>query len=652
MSWLYTVIFAGLMMSSQGGDTVFSEPVYLDADAPTIEHASHIQDERETFEQTYPLTANGRVRVSNVNGSIAIGVWDRNEVKVEYVKTADTRERLSAVDVKIESRGDAITVETDYKNWNRSTGDNWRSGAKLVVDIKLTVPRGANLNEIETVNGSVNISGITNFAKVSAVNGTIVANGLRGTARLSTVNGEVNAEFDSVDPGSRITLETVNGRVNLQLPSDINATVKADSVNGSISNEFGLPVRKGKYVGRDLHGRIGTGETQIRLNSVNGVLSIKRRIDGRAVSPTVNLLSTQDDEGTIEFTTPEDQMSVPRPPRAPRPPTPPRAPTPPRPPRAPSASVATIEAELTKVQAEVDAAMDESARVSADAIRIAAETLKSEAMRETIRTSIATGMDIGLGSISTTSGGTPVVIKRSNTIKIADKPSVKVKARNCTVVVRSTGNNGEVRYRVTRVAASPRDNDVEVSENVVGSNVSLDVTTADDDQRTRYYDLPTTARIEISVPSSTDLNIQTGGEIRVENIRGRMVLNGRDGNINVRETEGDLAVNSSDGRIRILGHRGNVVANSVDGEITIDGDLKTIDANSEDGDVNLILPSSASATVISHGGELKLDGLRGEVSENDGLRKAIIGGGRDQYTFKTNGSVRVSARSSIAVSYD
>jgi hypothetical protein len=109
----------------------------------------------------------------------------------------------------------------------------------------------------------------------------------------------VRADFDRLEAGSKISLETVNGKVNLLLPSDANATLKADSVNGNITNDFGLPVRKGKYVGRDMYGRLGNGDVQIRLESVNGGLTVSRKNDGKNLSPATDLLpqKNQDDDG-------------------------------------------------------------------------------------------------------------------------------------------------------------------------------------------------------------------------------------------------------------------------------------------------------------------------------------------------------------------
>src|SRR6266404_1056649 len=253
MSWLFTMIFAGLMVSSDG---VGSSPAVDNNDQrKDIPPVVQTQDETERFEQTYPISANGRVSISNVNGSITAEAWDRSEVKLSYVKTADTKERLADVEVRIDARPDSFKVETDYGSWkDRNNGDRNRNSGRLQVEYRLMIPRGAVLNEIETVNGSVTVSNFVNITRISAVNGHVNASNLRGAATLSTVNGEVVADFDRLETGTKINLSTVNGKVNLVIPSDSSATVKADSLNGNISNDFGLPVRKGRYVGRDLYG--------------------------------------------------------------------------------------------------------------------------------------------------------------------------------------------------------------------------------------------------------------------------------------------------------------------------------------------------------------------------------------------------------------
>ena len=153
MSWLYTILFAGLAFSSQGSSVQNSTPDIQVV--PAAVEARNL-DEVEKFDQTYVLNANGKISLSNINGSIVVEAWDRNEVRLEYTKTADSKERLSEVEVKINSRPDALSVETNYDNWKQhNNSDRWRNGGKLQVDYHLMVPRGAFLNEVETVNGSV-----------------------------------------------------------------------------------------------------------------------------------------------------------------------------------------------------------------------------------------------------------------------------------------------------------------------------------------------------------------------------------------------------------------------------------------------------------------------------------------------------------------
>src|SRR5437868_7899447 len=215
MTWLYSIVFAGLMFSSQSGmvnTTSGSQQL------PVLTETKAQQDETERFEQSYPLNANGRVAVSNVNGSITVESWEKNEVRLEAVKTADSKETLDEVQIKVESRPDSFSVETDYGNWQRQNNGSWRN-RKVDVQFHLWVPRGAVLDEVETVNGSVTVSNFSNVTKISAVNGNVNAANLRGTANLSTVNGEVAADFDRLETGSKISLSTVNGRVNLTIPS-------------------------------------------------------------------------------------------------------------------------------------------------------------------------------------------------------------------------------------------------------------------------------------------------------------------------------------------------------------------------------------------------------------------------------------------------
>lgn len=226
--------------------------------------------ESESFSQTYPLAADGRLSLENLNGDVTIEGWSGNEVQIDYLKTSRTREGLERVEVVIEARGDHIHLETDYSNSRGWSND----GAN--VDFTIRVPQQARLDEIELVNGNLTISAVSGNVNASLVNGRVDAQDLSGSLSLESVNGTVEVTFETLGDGQSVDLESVNGSVVLRLPSDADAEIEAETVHGPIDNEFGLEVIKGRYVGRSMEGTLGNGSARVDLENVNGSIRIEQ----------------------------------------------------------------------------------------------------------------------------------------------------------------------------------------------------------------------------------------------------------------------------------------------------------------------------------------------------------------------------------------
>ena len=73
--------------------------------------------------------------------------------------------------------------------------------------------------------------------------------------------------------------------MTLIIPSNANASIRAGTVHGGISSDFGLKVKHGEYVGHSLDGQIGTGGPRIKLGNVNGGIRISHAQDGLPLSP-------------------------------------------------------------------------------------------------------------------------------------------------------------------------------------------------------------------------------------------------------------------------------------------------------------------------------------------------------------------------------
>jgi hypothetical protein len=257
-------------------------------------HASDEGSETEEFHQTYPLAANGRIELENLNDAVHISLWDRNEVKVDAVKRAWSKQRLDEAKINIDASASSISIRTEYPEHNRTFWNDGHHDKPVSVEYTLTLPRNARLDSVHLVNGGLDLDGLGGEIKASCVNGKLAAHNLGGRTELSTVNGKLEADLDRLE--SPVDVSSVNAAVLVTLPSDAKAELEATTVNGAISDDFGLPVTKHRFIGWDLRGELGDGGPHVRVSNVNGRIEIKRADDNRLLSPSKDLNHDREEE--------------------------------------------------------------------------------------------------------------------------------------------------------------------------------------------------------------------------------------------------------------------------------------------------------------------------------------------------------------------
>ena len=233
-----------------------------------------LADVREEVTFTYTLESGGRLSLENVNGSISIEGGDGNQVLITAFKKANNQDALDEIEIEIDATTSRISLDTelpDSKGW-------WGGGnSGASVSYQLSVPSNIDLDGISSVNGGIDITGVFGAVKAETVNGSIDVDGASGDAKLETVNGGIDARFTSVTGDQRVNCDTVNGKINLVLPANADASVSVETVNGSIdASDFGLKVDKG-FVGRSVDGEVGNGSARITANTVNGGVKIRAR---------------------------------------------------------------------------------------------------------------------------------------------------------------------------------------------------------------------------------------------------------------------------------------------------------------------------------------------------------------------------------------
>jgi DUF4097 and DUF4098 domain-containing protein YvlB len=232
--------------------------------------------EKEEFHRTYPLNADGVFALSNVNGEVQVRGWDQNSVQVDAVKTADDKEYLQETRIEVSASSSSITIDTKYP-------EHMHNHRGSTVDYTISIPKGARIRKLDLVNGTLTIEGVHGDITASTVNGRLGVEGSAGDLHLNSVNGQITAAVTQL--GKYAKLSCVNGQLTLTVPSDVNVSVKGSTVNGNISNDFGMQVEHAKYgPGSSLSGQLGDGTSRLELSTVNGGIRLVRAGDGKTAS--------------------------------------------------------------------------------------------------------------------------------------------------------------------------------------------------------------------------------------------------------------------------------------------------------------------------------------------------------------------------------
>ncbi len=180
----------------------------------------------EEFAKTLPLSAGGSFKLSNVNGQVTISTWKEAKVEIRAVKkTRKSADNLEKVKIEVTESVDAVSVKTVYPK-HENTG--------VTVDYTIQVPEGVRLENVETVNGNVNVTGPFSAASAGTTNGNVRVENASGDLKFETTNGDIEA----VNLAGPVEVETTNGGITLDLNA-LKGDIRAETTNGGITVKMG-----------------------------------------------------------------------------------------------------------------------------------------------------------------------------------------------------------------------------------------------------------------------------------------------------------------------------------------------------------------------------------------------------------------------------
>jgi hypothetical protein len=146
----------------------------------------------------------------------------------------------------------------------------------------LHVPDGVTV-DVETVNGKIAAQNIGGNVKASTVNGEIAVSTTKGTVNAETVNGSIIASMASLPDSGNVHLETVNGSITSLLPEGIGGSIDLENTNGSITANYpnATPDSADKH---HMRIKLDEGKRRVTLETVNGSVNLTRYVKTALVS--------------------------------------------------------------------------------------------------------------------------------------------------------------------------------------------------------------------------------------------------------------------------------------------------------------------------------------------------------------------------------
>lgn len=272
----------------------------------------------EEVDRTLDATADGHVDISNIAGEVTVVGWSRDQVEVSGTLGKNVEELV------FERDGDKVTIKVKVPK---------RTGRGIDSDLHISVPKNSSIDvgavsadidvtdvlgeqrlhtvsgdvtteaagsdiTAESVSGDIEVSGNRQDTETSAgtVSGSVTLFRVAGSVSGESVSGDVivdEGSFDRVDLSSvngelvfdaelrkkgKLSAETVNGDVDIELAGEVSARIDVSTFNGRIRNCFGPEAeRSSKYApGWSLNFTEGGGDGRIDISTMNGGVNLCR----------------------------------------------------------------------------------------------------------------------------------------------------------------------------------------------------------------------------------------------------------------------------------------------------------------------------------------------------------------------------------------
>jgi hypothetical protein len=190
----------------------------------------------ETFEQFYTIDPTADVSIKNGDGIVRVYGSAANDMRVQAIKRAYTRERLGQIAVDVSVQPGSVSIETHFPP-KPTWGLFDRTGT---VEYTIVVPQAAKISRLELGNGEVLVEGMRGQTLHAQLRrGRMLARNCFGNAVFSLGRGPFALVYGWWEPEKfSIQANVANGNALAFLPGTAAFHLIAETRHGKIANDF------------------------------------------------------------------------------------------------------------------------------------------------------------------------------------------------------------------------------------------------------------------------------------------------------------------------------------------------------------------------------------------------------------------------------
>lgn len=258
-----------------------------------------------------------RLELRNHAGSVAVGTWERDEVRVRAEFSGRRRIPIRREGSVVRIRAHPGQGEDDEEVRFRITVPGWMAvdvgGVETSIRLQgmggevsarsvegdIDVGGGSGRVSVVSVDGDVSVRDASGTIRVENVDGDVRIDGARGEVTAESVDGDVilrDVESDAVTAntvdgeieyrgtlrdGGSYRFSTHDGDIFVEVREGTNATITISSVDGELDSSFPVTLEQRVGGGRYTYSfSLGDGSARVEMSTFDGVIRLRRPGEG------------------------------------------------------------------------------------------------------------------------------------------------------------------------------------------------------------------------------------------------------------------------------------------------------------------------------------------------------------------------------------